>query len=164
MKKHGLTLIEVMVALSLLSLLMIYAFGGFVEMSSTFTGHVVETTLESQAEALLEQLHIDFLDAGLSTLVPSNPMNATQISFRKNVGFQNGAIVWSSPITYTYIDRGALQREENGRTTLLASGLQSFLISRAGNVLNFSITFQGLDRDQTLITKSLVSKINVRNE
>jgi len=98
MRRSGFTLVELAVAIGILSIAIVSA----LELVST-TGDALargtsRANLDAKANALLSRIERELVQAGRETLLPASPAGASSLSYRQGFGYEDGAVQWGSPL------------------------------------------------------------------
>ena len=97
--RSGLTLLELMMAITLLSILMIKAYDA-VSVANDVAGDVSnEVVVEDQARRVLRQIAYAVMGANRESLAPDAdaPFSTEDLRYQVNLGIQDGEVVWSDP-------------------------------------------------------------------
>ncbi|MFO1011854.1 MAG: prepilin-type N-terminal cleavage/methylation domain-containing protein [Planctomycetota bacterium] len=94
----GFTLLEVVVAMTLLTLVLANLYMIFGDSSRAITRKTAQYDTEVEARRVLDRIAMAVIGAELDTLeVPNSaPNSSSEIDYSVNLGVQSGAIVWSS--------------------------------------------------------------------
>lgn len=98
-RRAGLTLMELLLAMTLLAII---AFKGFSIMSSATranTEDTAEVVLEEQAQIVLERIARAVMGSDRESLAPASeaPLSTDEMKFQVHLGVQDGEVVWSDP-------------------------------------------------------------------
>ena len=97
--QSGFTLIEIVLAVTLLSIVAIKAHGAMQSASKSMTSETQQAFIEDQVRRVLRQVGFAVMGSSRESLMPtlSAPFSTDDINFRVNLGIQDGAVVWSDP-------------------------------------------------------------------
>lgn len=97
--RAGFTLLELMLALTLLSVLFIKAFGAMSVATDSASQSTREIVLEDQARRVMRQIAYAIMGSNRETLIPDAeaPLSTEDLRFQVNLGIQDGVVVWSDP-------------------------------------------------------------------
>jgi hypothetical protein len=70
---------------------------------------------------------------------------------------------WSGPIRWHVGPDGVLMRDENGRTTQMARGVQAFTVARSGDEVTIRVVLQGTDATGAAQSDAAERRVYVRN-
>lgn len=96
---RGMTLIEIMIAMTILTLVLVLTLLSLNVFSRTFAVGTIEGDVENAARKGLDEVAQLVLDSGSSTMQELPALTTTGspvITFRKNLGYKNGAIVFGN--------------------------------------------------------------------
>jgi hypothetical protein len=160
----GVTLLEFMTTLTVGAVIL----GGIFAMLLVSQVSSAETLTISKVEygAKLSVLKIqnDVIDSGLSSPDWSLPEGQTggTLTFNRCTGTQDGARVWSPPITYQK-DGSLLVRTSEGTQTLIGEGIQELTFSLHQGVLRVAVSAHGQHRDRFSYDAAAAVDVSLRN-
>ena len=95
--RAGFTLLELMLALVLLSILFAKAYGAMTAAANATSTATREVVLEDQARRVLRQIGYSVMGSNRETLIPDAqaPLSTEDLKFQVNLGIQDGVVVWS---------------------------------------------------------------------
>jgi len=95
----GLTALELLMALVLLAIVSVKAYGAMNAAGQSNAQATREVVLEDQARRVLRQIAYAVMGANRETLVPNfeQPFSAHDLQFQVHLGIQDGEVVWSDP-------------------------------------------------------------------
>ena len=97
--RAGLSILELMMGLTLLSIVFFKAHGALTATNEHERQATREVVLEDQARHVLRQIAFAVMGANRETLIPDAeaPLSVEDLRFQVNLGIQNGEVVWSDP-------------------------------------------------------------------
>lgn len=189
----GFTILELMLAIVLLSILMYKAHGAMSAVQTTADETSAEVLLEQQAQRLLKQVGYAIMGSNRQTLIPESeaPLSANDLKYRVNLGIQDGEVVWSDPEKVAMEER-ALQvywsqnpEEEHERRVVWSNLVSPFLEGEIpngmddngnglideqglsfvveGDSVTIRLTLERLTRDGERVTKMVQTVVTCRN-
>ena len=116
---RGVTLLEVVIAASVLSIALILAFSATDTVNRATTAGVQYSGASTKALKVLDRFAEDVGDASLGTVVIDAPDGDRQVSFQRVLGYDLDAdtVRFGTPITYRWeVDRGEIENDadDNG--------------------------------------------------
>lgn len=190
--RGGYTLLEVTVALTLLALVLANLYMIFGDSSKALTRKSAQFDTEVEARRVLDRIAMAVIGAELASLQVPNaaPNSSSEIDYCVNLGFEDGAVVWSpgrriahqnghevswreNPgelderhATWTRAAKELLEGEvqngvdDNGNGLIDERGL-SFDVQ--GRMVAIRVTIEKPGPDGTLNTKTLETRVTCRN-
>lgn len=97
--RSGFTLLELMMALVLLSILVVKAHDAFSVASRATAVMTDEVVVEDQARRVLRQIGFAVMGASRESLAPgaAAPFSTDDLRYQVNLGIQDGEVIWSDP-------------------------------------------------------------------
>lgn len=183
MKRRGLTLIEILIAVTVFMVLASTIYLMMASTSDAYASGSIQAGLNAQARDLLERLTLELSDAGIGTLNPSIPTGATALTFQRNVGYAGGVIAYGPAVTYAFvtetgeypngtddngdgrIDEGRLVRTENNEAVTLSRDLAAggIAFTRVGNAMQIVLVLEKVDDRRQVVRTTSTTAIQVRN-
>jgi prepilin-type N-terminal cleavage/methylation domain-containing protein len=107
--RRGLTLLEVLLAVSLLGILAYKGFAILESTAETTQASTSEVLVEERCQIVLERIARAVMSSSRETLAPASeaPLSTDELNFRMHLGVQDGEVVWSDP------EKVALEEIEN---------------------------------------------------
>lgn len=157
MRRSGFTLIELAVAVGVLSLAIVSAVDLVSTTGDTLARGASMANLDAKANALLAKIERELVQAGRETLVPASPGGEGSLSYRQAFGYEDGIVQWGSPLRIEFrpdevqdgvdndadgfVDEGRIVLVRNAGTAAetevaLASGICSYLDGEVPNGLD----------------------------
>ncbi len=96
--RDGFTLLELVIAVAILSTVLFVAAKNFTDFSRAHTSLSKALHYKTRAQVVLDRVVAELLTGNLSTVVPGNPLLSESIQFQKIAGVSNGYPVYSDPI------------------------------------------------------------------
>lgn len=95
--RSGMTLLEVLLALTLLAIVAVKAQGTLQAVGGSINEETQEVALEDKARSLLRRIGYEIMGSNRSSLIPDAeaPMSTDDLFYRVNLGIQEGEVVWS---------------------------------------------------------------------
>jgi prepilin-type N-terminal cleavage/methylation domain-containing protein len=192
-RRSGFTLLELMITVSLLSLVMLNVWMVLRESSAAYSARTVDYDAEVQAQRTLDRISEALLGASKDTIeVPKqSPLYADWLRFEINVGYENGAPVFGNEqeIRLEAPAQEVVWRErpdeEDERRVVWSRFVRQFLEGEVpngiddngngvvdekglafdldGDMVIVRLTIERPGPDGTLITKTLKSQVTCRN-
>jgi len=180
----GLTLLEVMIASALLTIIVLVLFSILSSSASTYAWGTVHADLNGQARDLLDRLTRELADSSVSTFAPSFPKDSSTLTFRRTTGYSAGKLTYGPPITYSFVfdpgeadngiddnrdgrvDEGRIVRAEGGQSVVLTRNAREGGLSFTqafGNTVTIRVTLERLDENRKLMTHDRQTTVQVRN-
>ncbi len=183
MRRRGFTLIEVLIAVTIFTVLVSTVYLMMVSTADRYASGSIQAGLNAQARDLLERITLELSDAGISTLNPSIPTGATSLTFQRNVGYMGGVIAYGSAVTYAFVtetgeyvngaddngdgrvDEGRLVRTENNAAVTLSRDLAAggIAFTRSGNSMQIVLVLEKVDERRQVVRSTSTTAIQVRN-
>lgn len=184
-RNQGVTLVELMITISILAVILTMVGSFFLSSQYTYQTSMLKSGIETNAHRAVAMMADELRNAGASTIapVPAKPAGATSITFQVNERFQDGAIVWSNPITYSLayepgetadaadengnglVNEMVLVRTKDGRTVRMAGFVREdglrFLLD--GSRLSIRIELERLNARRESETTYAETAIVLRN-
>ena len=97
--RGGFTLLELMLGISLLTIIGYKAYGALNTIHETVEREDTEIALEDQARRVLKQIAYEVMGANRETLNPDSPApgGTERLRYQVNLGIQDGEVVWGDP-------------------------------------------------------------------
>ncbi len=97
--RGGFTLLELLLALSLLAIVAFKAYSTMDAVSETVEVEDVEAQMEDQARRVLRQIAYEVMGSNRETLKPDAPApgGTESLRYQVNLGVQDGSVVWGDP-------------------------------------------------------------------
>ena len=179
----GTTLIEIMIVALSIALLLLVLYQTFFAGADYASAETTDASLSGAGRQLMESLLLDLGNAGLATFSPPTPQQSTSVSFRTNVGFANGKILFGDPIRYEFqyapgevdnqmddngdgrIDEGVLTRTERGDTVILCRDIaeNGFSVTQSGSRMEIQLALQKVDAKGRVVNRTRKLAVQVRN-
>lgn len=179
MKRRGLTLVEVMIALGALALITLAIYALLHAGSSTYANASRRDTLQMNARRVLDQIAEELRLANPDSFI----LSSGSILFNKAVGFSGGTTSYGSTIEYALRaytdpkahfvdanhngvpDEACLERTQDGETRKLCDyvKLGGFTAVKTGQTVNLRLTLIVADDKHTIVETSVSTSIVMRN-
>lgn len=117
--RTGFTLLELLMALTLLSIVVVKARGAMSVVAESTGQQIDEIVLEDQARRVMRQIGYQVMGSNRETLIPDAeaPYSTEALCFQVNLGIQDGEVVWSDPEKVAFEDlRGQVYWSQNPGT------------------------------------------------
>ena len=97
--RGGFTLLELLLAISLLAIVAFKAYNTMDTLSETVAVEDVEAQMEDQARRVLRQIAYEVMGSSRETLKPDAPApgGTASLRYQVNLGVQDGKVVWGDP-------------------------------------------------------------------
>lgn len=97
--RSGFTALEMTLAIALLAIVAVKAFGALQRVNSATGASTSQVVVEDQARRVLQQIGYAVMGANRETLVPdaAAPLSMEDLTFQVNLGIQDGEVVWGDP-------------------------------------------------------------------
>lgn len=190
--RAGYTLLEVMLALTLLTLVLVNMYMVFGDSSKAVTRKAAQFDTEVEARRVLDRIALAVIGAELETLqVPNSaPNSSSAIDYSVNMGFEDGAVVWSPGRRIAHQNGHEVSWRENpgevderhatwtrAAATLLEGELQNGIDDNGngliderglsfdvqGRMVAIRLTIEKPGPDGKLVTKTLETRVTCRN-
>ena len=98
-RRHGFTMLEILLALALLGAVVVKVHGVMSLASRNTSQQTAEIVLEDQARRVLRQIGYAIMGSNRESLAPdaAAPMSTEDLRYQINLGIENGEVVWSDP-------------------------------------------------------------------
>ena len=193
-RRAGFTLIEVMVAITLLGLVVTNLYMVLADSSKAFGSEAAVFDAEMQARRTLDRIAMAVIGSSRDSLfqTPVSPVSTSELSFKSNLGVEDGEPVWSDPqkISMTEEQDAAVTWFENPgapaeRRIVWSKWVRAFAdgeISNGvddngnglvdekglsfeieGDMVVIRLTIEKVAPDGTVVTRQLESRVTCRN-
>ncbi|NOT30638.1 MAG: prepilin-type N-terminal cleavage/methylation domain-containing protein [Planctomycetes bacterium] len=107
--QSGLTLLEVLLAVSLLGILAYKGFAVLDSAADTTQASTSEVLVEERCQIVLERIARAVMSSSRESLAPAAeaPLSTEELTFQMHLGIENGEVIWSDP------EKIALEQLEN---------------------------------------------------
>jgi prepilin-type N-terminal cleavage/methylation domain-containing protein len=99
-RDRGMTLVEVLVAMVILTIVAYALFMSFQSSSTTFTNVSGAGTIQENGRLALDDMAKEFRSADQASFVVTTVNGSSQVSFKYATGYTAGAVTWSPTILY----------------------------------------------------------------
>jgi len=189
----GFTALEMSLAIALLAIVAVKAFGALQRVNSATGASTSWVVVEDQARRVLQQIGYAVMGANRETLVPDSeaPLSMEDLTFQVNLGIQDGEVVWGDPEQISLDELrgavfwsdtpGAAQQRRIVWTKLVAPFLEgelpngmddngNGLIDEKGlsfvvdrNAVTIRLTLIDTDKDGNAVTQTVQTTVTCRN-
>ena len=192
--REDFSLVELMIAIAIMSVILTGTYGVLASTQNTYAIGSAISSLNSQVGRTMNRITEELRDAGVATLfpLPAAPFGSSEITFQRNVGYQEGAIVWGdvikiglldsdSNVLALWTDLGGANEQMSRLTSWVrdyaegetangaddnGNGLvdeKGFSFELNGNILTIRLTLERADEDGRVYTSSVDTSIRIRN-
>ncbi len=192
--KEGFSIVELLIAASIFSVILTGTYGILISTQNTYAVGISVSSLNMHARRAVDRIAEEIQDAGIETLFPSPnpPFGSSELTFQKNVDYQDGAIVWGdvikigllnpdSDVLAMWTDPGGVNEQVSRLTTWVrdyaegeaangaddnGNGLvdeKGFSFELNGNTLTIRLALERTDEDGRVYTSSVDTSVRLRN-
>ena len=163
----GFSLVEVMIATSLMALLVAVSFSVLLSGSNSWQVNSATIQINQSIRNSMDWMKSDLLQAGISTVdVTANGIPSSTITFKVSTGVSGGAIVWSSNTIQYLLSGTQLIRRSGGVDKVVAVDITSMQIRRLAitpSIAEISLQAQKSFFTNRNVTLTKTFKVKMRN-
>jgi len=169
-KSVGFTLVEILVAVSLYSLIAAACFVAFITGNRSWQVNKVQLEIQQELRKAMDWMIEDLRQSGSSAIVdvPSDGVWYNSITFKMAEGINNGNISWSGDVQYALggTNSNQLLRQTGGEEKILAQNITTLQFRRQTGTpksLEVSLTAQKTTPEGQVLNQDLNFQIKLRN-
>ena len=182
----GFTLLEIVIVMLIFSIISTAALTLLISSQNVFGSGTTIANLENQARRIVEQLANEIQQSSVSRLSPAPPAlpeYLDSMTYQINIGYVNGVIQWSTPITLAFqyaagetddgidnngngmIDEGFLTRTQDGVTQYITYWVKDdgFHLSIDRNKLRIHLELENTNNRGTIMETSVETIVELKN-
>jgi prepilin-type N-terminal cleavage/methylation domain-containing protein len=142
MRRSGFTLLELAVAMAVLSLAVVAAADLVSTTGDTLARGAAMANLDAKANALLARIERDLVQAGAETLLPASPAGESALSYRLAFGYEGGIVQWGSPLRIEFRTDEAQDGVDNDDDRFIDEA-RLVLVRNAGTEAEIEVPWEG---------------------
>ena len=176
-KNAGFTLLEILIAVAVLSVLMATLYAALFSTTTSYTTMSQRGRIEDRSRQVLDDMARELRLADRDTFLVTQSNGASRIDFRTPTGYSAGNVTWGPVIRFEYQpgdgdenrngleDDGKIVRIENGTTTVICDFVApgGFTATQTSNNLLLEVTCTGADAKGALLESTLQTSVTFRN-
>jgi len=166
----GFTLTEILVAVSLYSLIAVACFVAFITGNRSWQVNKAQLEIQQELRKAMDWMIEDLRQSGSSAIVdvPSDGVWYNSLTFKMAEGINNGNISWSDDVQYDLggTNSNQLLRQTGGEEKVLAQDITSLLFRRQVSTpasMEVSLTAQKTTPEGQALSQDLNFQIKLRN-